>query len=136
MDHQLSSRSAYGDALEAAGDKASTGRLRCSICERRLGTSVIFIEETGDVPEPRGSWTLCAACNDAVHEELERSPVQSPLRLRVAVGLVASERTPQARREHFGQMTDESWGRMFLWLLPIVMLIHLAIIVIIAGFAR
>jgi hypothetical protein len=62
--------------------------------------------------------------------------VQSPLRLRVAVGLVASERTPQARREHFGQMTDESWGRMFLWLLPIVMLIHLAIIVIIAGFAR
>ena len=88
------------------------------------------------LPEPRGSWVLCAACNEAVHIQMEQSPVQSPVKLRVAVGLVAAERTPEARRSRFGQLTDDSWVKVFLWLLPITMLIHLAIIVLIANWAR
>jgi hypothetical protein len=107
--------------------------LRCDICERRLGDSVFYLEETGDVPEPRRSWTLCAVCNDAVHEHLAQSPVRSPVRLRVAVGMVASERTPMARRAQRGQMTDRAWMKLFFWLFLVTMLVHLAVVVAIAG---
>ncbi|WIG57427.1 MAG: hypothetical protein OJF49_000171 [Ktedonobacterales bacterium] len=111
-------------------------RLRCAICERRLGNALFFVEETGDVPEPRGSWVLCAACNDAVHEQMERAQVRSPLRLRIAIGVVASDRTPKARREHFGQLTDDGWAKLLIWLFPLTMLVHLAIIVAIAGLIK
>jgi hypothetical protein len=65
---------------------------------------------------------------------MELSPVQSPVRLRVAIGLVSTTRTPAARRARFGQLSDESWTKVFLWLLPITMLVHLAVIVAIAFF--
>ncbi len=119
-----------------AGGRAEVETLRCDICRRRLGQTICYAEETGDVPEPRRSWALCNECNDAVHEQMERSPVRSSLRLRVAVGLVATERTPEARRGRMGMLTDEGWAKVFLWLFPITMLIHLAIIVAIAGFFK
>lgn len=133
MDAQLSTPAQGAIPSEPAG--AAHTPNRCSICNRRLGRWMFFVEETGDVPEPRGSWVLCAACNEAVHIQMETSPVQSPVKLRVAVGVVASERTPEARLAHFGQLTDESWVKIFLWLLPITMLVHLAIIVLIAHWA-
>ena len=36
--------------------------LRCAICERRVGDTLAYMDETGDVPEPRQSWLLCTAC--------------------------------------------------------------------------
>jgi hypothetical protein len=114
----------------------NVGLLRCSICSRRLHGSIYFVEETGDVPEPRGSWTLCRDCNAAVHEQMEASPVRSPLRLRIAVGIVATDRTPASRRARFGQLSDRSWMWLFFWLFLITMLIHLAIIVAIAGIIK
>jgi len=117
-----------------AKELGASQALRCQICARRLGNSLFFLEETGDVPLPRQSWVLCQACNDAVHEQMDISPIQSPVRLRVAVGLVATTRTPAARRARFGQLSDESWLKVFLWLLPITMLVHLAVIVVIAFF--
>ena len=114
----------------------STGRLVCDICARRLGKNIFFVEETGDVPDERRSWTLCEECHTAVRERLETSPVRTPLRLRVAVGLVAAERTPEARRSNFGQLTDESWFKVFFWLFPITMIVHLLIIVAIAGWFK
>lgn len=134
MDQRLSAHAQETTASEPSAQTRIPDR--CSICKRRLGRWMFFVEETGDVPEPRGSWVLCAACNEAVHIQMELSPVQSPVKLRVAVGLVAAERTPEARRERFGMLTDESWVKVFLWLLPITMLIHLAIIVLIANWAR
>lgn len=115
---------------------AETGRLTCGICRRRLGKNVFFVEETGDVPEPHRSWVLCEACDKAVHQQMDLSPVRSPLRLRIAVGLVAAERTPEARRGQFGQLSDEQWAKVFLWLFPITMIIHLAVIVAIAGWFK
>lgn len=117
----------------------SVGRtrdIRCNICNRRVGKNICYVEETGDVPEPRGSWVLCAECNNAVHEELKRSPVRGESRLRVAVAMVASERTPSARRANFGQMSDRAWFKLFFWLFLITMLVHLAIIVAIAGIIK
>ncbi len=107
--------------------------VRCQICARKLGKSLFFVEETGDVPPPRQSWVLCQACNDAVHQQMEISPVQSPVRLRVAVGLVATMRTPAARRAHFGQFSDDSWLKIFVWLLAITLVVHFAVLVAIAA---
>jgi hypothetical protein len=118
------------------GSAVADSRIRCDICERRLGKSLFFIEETGDVPDERRSWTLCEGCHTAVREQLAISPVRTPLRLRVAVGLVASERTPEARRTNFGQLNDESWFKVFFWLFPITMIVHLLIVVAVAGWFR
>jgi hypothetical protein len=136
MDQRLSRGDARTDTATEERQRPTPDPRRCSICRRRLGRMLFFIEETGDVPEPRGAWVLCERCNEAVHVQMEQSPVRSPLRLRVAVGVVAAERTPEARRAKFGQLTDDSWIKVFLWLLPITMLIHLAIIVLIAGITR
>ncbi len=135
MDPELSIGYAHAGSHEA-DDWQAAGVMRCSICRRRLGKTILFLEETGAVPEPRQSWIVCGPCNDAVHEQMERVPVRSPVRLRVAVGIVATERTPEARRERLGQLSDESWARLFFWLFPITMLIHLAVVVVIAGWLR
>ena len=130
MEDSLSTAPAPVEA-EGGSDKS----LRCEICARKLGKSLFFVEETGDdVPPPRRSWVLCRACNDAVHAQMDAAPIQSPVRLRVAVGLVSTIRTPAARRSRLGQLSDESWTKVFLWLLPITMIVHLAVIVVIAFF--
>lgn len=109
---------------------------RCAICRRRLGRSIHFLEETGATPEPRQSWALCDSCNSAVHEQMRLSPVRNDLRLRVAVGLVATERTPAARRARFGQLSDQRWEALLFWAFLLFMLGHLALIVFVAYIAR
>jgi hypothetical protein len=106
--------------------------LRCAICEQQLGSTLNYLEETGDVPEPRQSWLLCRVCDEAVHQQRERSPLRSPLRLRVAVGLVATERTPAARRARFGQLSDLTWERLLFWSFIIAFAVHLAVMVFVA----
>ncbi len=109
---------------------------RCSICQRRLRRSIHFLDETGDVPEPRMSWALCDACNTAVRERMTLSPVHGALRLRVAVALVATERTPAARRARIGQMGDQHWESLLFWAFLLLMLGHLAVIVIVASIIK
>lgn len=109
---------------------------RCAICRRRLGRSIHFLEETGDVPQPRQSWALCDRCNSAVREQLRLSPVRGNLRLRVAIGLVATERTPSARRARFGQLSDQHWESLLFWAFLLFMLGHLALIVFVAYIAK
>jgi hypothetical protein len=113
-----------------------SGPLRCAICARRLGSAICYLEETGDVPPPRQSWMLCIACNEAVKQQMALVPVQSPIRLRVAIGVVSTERTPAARRARRGQLTDRTWFKLFFWGAIITMLVHLALIVAIAGLAK
>lgn len=136
MEHGLYTENVTVDPRATEATRVEVAALRCDICRRRLGQTIHYAEETGDVPEPRRSWVLCGECNDAVHDQMERSPVRSSLRLRVAVGLVATERTPEARRGRMGMLTDEGWTKVFLWLFPITMLIHLAVIVAIAGLIK
>ena len=112
------------------------GPLRCAICQRRLGDNICYLEETGDVPLPRQSWMLCMVCNEAVKEQMALNPVQSPVRLRVAIGVVSTERTPAARRARLGQLTDKSWFKLFFWGAIITMLVHLALIVALAGIIK
>jgi hypothetical protein len=133
MEHHLSNQSQAQPADPPPSTGARAEELRCAICERRLHATLVYLEETGgDIPEPHRSWLLCASCNEAVHEQLQRAPVRSPLRLRVAVGLVAAERTPTARRERFGQLSDLSWERLLFWSFIIAFMLHLAVMVFVA----
>ena len=136
MDQFPLARSAHAAPEDAGMLRISADTLRCDICKRRLGSTISYLEETGDVPAPRQSWVLCQECSEAVHEQVERSPVRSSLRLRVAVGIVATERTPTARRVRLGQLSDTAWLKVLFWLFLITMLIHLAIIVAIAGIVK
>jgi hypothetical protein len=136
MDHSLHAKRAQVAPEDAGASAVRAETLRCDICRRRVGSTISYLEETGDVPDPRQSWVLCTECSDAVHEQMERAPVRSPLRLRVAVGIVSTERTPAARHAQFGQLSDTSWLKVFFWLFFITMLVHLAIIVAIAGIVK
>lgn len=136
MDHPLHANSAQVAPEDAGTSSVPSEPLRCDICRRRLGSTISYLEETGDVPEPRRSWVLCQECNAAVREQIESAPVRSPLRLRVAVGIVSTERTPAARRARLGQMSDTAWMKVFFWLFLITMLVHLAVIVAIAGIVK
>lgn len=95
------------------------GRPLCAICERRLGKLRHRLEEASvseaDVATSSQSWLLCHSCFDAVQQQLASAPVRSPLRIHVAVGMVASERTPAARRAHWDNLGD----RLFEHILPI-----------------
>lgn len=124
------------DERSAARAELEQAPTRCAICQHRLGRSIHFLEETGDVPEPRQSWALCDTCNDAVREQMRLSPMRGSLRLRVAIGLVATERTPAARRARFGELSDQRWEKLLFWAFLLFMLGHLALIVIIAQIAR
>jgi hypothetical protein len=136
MDPKLPSANAFAETGEAAVLHATDERLRCAICARRLGKTLTYLEETGDVPEPRQSWLLCEACGRAVREQMARSNVQSPMRLRVAIGVVSTERTPAARRARRGQLSDTGWIKLLFWAFILGLLAHLALIVIVAGMYR
>lgn len=109
-------------------------RARCSICTRRLWFKPIRFVEAEGVPEPRLSWTLCKPCYQALLTEMHRSPVRSLLRARVAMGIVASERLPQA---HSPKITSYISDRRWIFFMSagfiLAMLVHLALIVIVGG---
>lgn len=125
MDSRLPSEEPRAIAHEQAPDTldAADGRLHCAICEHRLGKTFRRLDEGAYVPDSGQSWALCAKCYQAVQRQIAAAPVRSPLRVRVAVGIVASERTPAARQAHW-----DDWGeRMFEHVLPVT--IALAVIV-------
>jgi hypothetical protein len=105
---------------------------RCSICTRRTWFDATPIMEPAGVPDPRRQWTLCSDCHVALLEEMRRSPIRSPLRLRIAMGLVAAERSPQAYQQSYRSMTDHRWIVVLAWGFGIAMILHLVLIVMLA----
>jgi hypothetical protein len=110
--------------------------VRCSVCSRRTWFDGVSLMEPEGVPEPRNSWTLCKACYGVLLSEMRRSPVRSPLRLRIAIGMVASERWPQAYRARNPLLSDRRWIIFIAWGFVIAMLVHLMLIVMLAYIAR
>jgi hypothetical protein len=107
---------------------------RCAICSSRIWFAPVDLMEPESVPEPRLSWLLCKACYGAVLAEVRRSPVRSPLRLRVAMGIVASERWPQAYPSRIRTyLSDRKWIVFIGAGFAIAMILHLALIVMIAA---
>ena len=70
---------------------------KCRICARRTADCLFAVHECAPPPALGQTWFLCEECASAVVTQVERSPLRSPLRIRIAVGIVAAERMPQRR---------------------------------------
>lgn len=106
----------------------------CSICNGRIWFHPLRVIEPEGVPEPRLTWSLCKPCYHALLNEMRISPVRSPLRLRVAIGIVASERWPQAYTTRVRTYIADRRLTVFIAVgLIVIMLVHLAILVSIAA---
>jgi hypothetical protein len=106
----------------------------CSVCTTHIWFEPVYVTEPEDVPTPRLSWVLCKSCYQALQQEMERSPVRSPLRLRIAMGMIASERWPHAYSTRVREyINDRRWIVFMAAAFIIAMIIHLALIVMIAG---
>ena len=108
-------------------------RVRCSICTSSIWFTPIWLTEPSEAPEPHHQWILCKSCYKALLVELRRSSIRLPLRLRVAIGLVASERLPHASTMSTGHEQGD-FQREFTWgirLMILFALLHLIIFVII-----
>ena len=107
---------------------------RCSICNSRIWGRPLRIMEPEGVPEPRLTWALCKPCYNSLLNEMRVSPVRSPLRLRIAMGIVASDRWPQAYPTRLRlYISDRRWIVFIMVGLIVAMVVHLALIVAIAG---
>jgi hypothetical protein len=109
---------------------------RCSICMRHTWFDTIHLVEPPGVPEPRRSWIVCKRCHADLLIEMRRSPIRTPLRLRIAMGLVAAERSPLSRSRSRVVMSDRAWVLVIGWGFAIAMLLHLVLIVMLAFVAR
>src|SRR5215469_13064807 len=86
----------------------------CSICNNRIWFGPIRIREPEDVPPPRLTWVLCKECHGVLLEEVRRSPIRTPLRLRIAMGVVASERWPHGYPSKIQQIASDRRVVMFI----------------------
>jgi len=106
----------------------------CSVCTRHIWFDPIYVQEPEGVPAPRLSWVLCKECHGVLLTEFRRSPVRSPLRLRIAMGLIAAERSPHAYPTRMSEhISDHRWIIFIALGTFITMLLHLVLIVMIAG---
>lgn len=112
-------------------------RARCDVCGQPLGAHGYYIQEEPEAPEPRQGWTLCRECSEAVWRYVEQMALPTPKRLRVAVGLVASERaTPEAIRARApdaarDRRADRRMERLLIWLFAIFFLVHALVFILV-----
>jgi hypothetical protein len=112
---------------------------RCSICRHFILFCPIVLKEPVDAPEPRHEWTLCKDCHEALLVEIHRSVIRSPVRLRIAIGLVAAERSPNAYSVNAQTREQREFDRQFawfVWALVLFGLLHVAIFAILFAVPR
>jgi hypothetical protein len=125
--------------LPATGDEDARKLRRrasahCSICTRYIWFNPIRMTEPQGAPEPRLSWALCKLCHEALMIEMDKSPIRSPLRLRIAMGMVASERWPLAYSTRVrAYISDRRWIVFLAVGFMTAMIVHLILIVMVAG---
>jgi hypothetical protein len=87
----------------------------CSICTRVVWIHHIALKEPVEAPEPRHEWILCKPCHEALLVEMQRSFLRSPTRLRIAIGLVAAERSPIAYNSSPRIHEPQAFQKEFVW---------------------
>ncbi|HYK84668.1 MAG TPA: hypothetical protein VEV19_04835 [Ktedonobacteraceae bacterium] len=108
--------------------------VRCSICTNFIWFHPIELKESAGVPEPRHEWVLCKPCHEALLVEMRRSSLRSPVRLRIAVGLVAAERSPNTYTMRTPIGEQQAFERELAWgirLLVLFALFHLVLFAIV-----
>ncbi len=113
--------------------------LRCSICRAFIWVHPIALKEPIGAPEPLQEWVLCQPCHGELLVEMSRSTIRSPVRLRIAMGLVAAERSPKAyiRSTYSGEQKE--FQREFAWVMRLLILFglfHVVIFVILLAVPR
>jgi len=107
--------------------------IRCSICTSFIWFHPIVLKEPIEAPEPRHEWVLCKPCHEALLLVMRRSTIRSPVRLRIAMGLVAAERSPKAHTMSTYIREQREFQREFAWFIRLLVLfglLHLVIFVI------
>jgi hypothetical protein len=107
--------------------------IRCSICMSFIWLHPIALKEPAEAPEPRQEWVLCKSCHTEVLMEMHRSSIRSSARLRISVGLVASERSPKAYHMDTYIHEQQEFQREFAWVMRLLILfalLHAVILVI------
>jgi hypothetical protein len=107
-------------------------RIRCSVCTRFTWFHPIALAEPVEAPEPRRSWILCQPCHRALLDEMRRSPLRSPMRMRVAMGLVAAERSPIMN----ARIREDREFALVMWLLALFVLFHAVIFALLFSVPR
>ncbi len=111
------------------------GLKRCSICRSSIWFYPIALKEPRGAPEPRREWVLCKPCHEALLVEMHRSPIRSHVRLRIAMGLVASERSPEAYNSS-SHIREQREFAVIMWLLFLFGLLHLVVFVVVFAAAK
>jgi hypothetical protein len=108
--------------------------LRCAICTDYIWRPIV-LKEPPEAPEPRHEWVMCSYCHKALLNQMRRSPLSSPVRLRVAIGIIAAERSPYAyyMAEQKALHREFSW---FVWAMVFFALFHLLIFIILFAIPR
>lgn len=108
--------------------------MRCAVCGEQ--ESVEWFEFQGDdLSEPR-TWVVCASCAQAVRQEIERARLRTPIRVRVAIAMVASERAQSTERIEALERPDDRVERLLIATVLAAFLVHaLAFVVVIAFIA-
>jgi hypothetical protein len=87
----------------------------CSICTNFIWLHPVELKEPLGVPEPRQESVLCQPCYETLLVEMRRSSILSPLRLRIAIGLVAAVRSPRAYTTSTHVSEQQDFQREFSW---------------------
>ncbi len=87
----------------------------CSICTNFIWLRPVELKEPLGAPEPRQEWVLCQPCYEALLVEMRRSSILSPVRLRIAIGLVAAVRSPRAYTTSTHISEQQDFQREFTW---------------------
>lgn len=123
-------------AVRQAGPRllGRRGVTHCSICTGRIWWKPVHLTEPENVPDPRLSWVLCTPCYQAVLQQVRTSPLHSPLHLRIAMGIVASERWPQAYPTYAStHVNDRKWLLFIVGSFVVAMIIHLTLLILFAA---
>ena len=91
-----------------------------------------MLKESAEAPEPHLEWILCKPCYKALLAEMRRSSIRSSVRLRVAIGLVAAERSPQAHTISTANREQEDFERELAWAFRLMILFGILHVVLFA----
>jgi hypothetical protein len=91
----------------------------CAICRKCTSSSMFTLHERVNPAGAGQTWLLCEGCAAAVVTEVDRAALRTPLRLRIAVGVVAASRRPMRRltifdRDFWELMPRQKLGRMII----------------------
>jgi hypothetical protein len=129
---------------QTSGAISATGR--CAICERRPATTLLYAatpvlhlgaDEFLETPLSGHAWMLCKQCAGAVQQEIARAGLRSPLRLHIAIAIVASERSPAA---HPRSWSARSWQHADArthdrWMMWLIMFLAASSLIAVVGLA-